>query len=585
MRPGESVSAGSAHLRDLRLVVYGRKWSGRTYTANALLGREHFLLRAFTENREGVGVVAGRWRVHVVLSPGWWKPFLPNETMELSKLEMIRGAAPGGPGAEGPHALLLVIDIDTPLDEKSAQAAEKHLELLGGSSSEGAEAVWRHTIVVLNEGIRWEERGADPSAQEHLRSRFLARIVRRCGGRYHLLNTAVSHPGQVLRLLEKVEGLVEVNGGGAFRLDAALATATERRLREVREAAAARRANDATKTDLLREMYKDHQLSEVRLLLLGWSLSGKTTVADTILGGPDPDAGWKGSTRASEERRGRVGRWAVQVVDTPGWWRFGSSEDTPEAVRQEIVKGVWLAGPPGPQAVVLVVCACIAFTAAHLRAIREHMAFLGADVWRHTVVLFNWCEANGDTRLEQFIEAEGRPLRWLLRRCGNRYHAFNMSAVPDMRGQVAGLLERVEWMAAGNSVLQVHPVDPWEEEEEEGEEWEGVVIETLPRGVPLMELFSQVCRKREQEFLESIRRVLETPRRASSIAGPPDLSEEEMESNERRVREWLNGSNEDEDEEDPMAVMDCHEGQSPISPTMRRLRIRKQQQQQRQSPG
>jgi len=44
------------------------------------------------------------------------------------------------------------------------------------------------------------------------------------------------------------------------------------------------------------------------------------------------------------------------------------------------------------------------------------------------------------------------------------------------------------------------------------------------------------------------------------------VSEEEMESNERRVHEWLNGSNEDEDEEDPITAMDCHEGQSPISP-------------------
>ena len=85
-----------------------------------------------------------------------------------------------------------------------------------------------------------------------------------------------------------------------------------------------------------------------------------------------------------------------------------------------------------------------------------------------------------------------------------------------MRGQVEGLLETVEWMAAGNGVLQVHT-----EEEEEEWEGEGVVIETLPHGVPLMELFSQVCRKREEEFLESIRRILVRPKKASSIAAPP----------------------------------------------------------------
>ena len=143
------------------------------------------------------------------------------------------------------------------------------------------------------------------------------------------------------------------------------------------------------------------------------------------------------------------------------------------------------------------------------------MAFLGPDVWRHTLVLFNWCDAIGDTSLEQFIESEGRPLQWLLRRCGNRYHAVS-SVGPAVQGEVVMLLEMVEWMAAGNSVLQVHTAD-----EEEKWEGEGVVIETLPRGVPLMELFSQVCRKREKEFLESIRRILVQPKKANSIATPP----------------------------------------------------------------
>ena len=127
---------------------------------------------------------------------------------KLVKLKTIQGVAQSGP--TGTPAHLLVIDTDTPMDEKSARAAEQHMELLGG------EAVWRHAVVVLNAGI-WH--AGDPTAPEVMAPSggFLGRIVRKCGGRHHLLNTDQTHPGQVLRLLERAERMVEGNGGGGVQ--------------------------------------------------------------------------------------------------------------------------------------------------------------------------------------------------------------------------------------------------------------------------------------------------------------------------------------------------------------------------------
>ena len=234
------------------MVVYGRKWSGKTFAANRILGEEIFHLSESINNRVGMAEVAGRWRVQLVLTPGWWKPFLPNETMELVKLKMIQGVAQCGPA--GPHALLLVIDTDTQMDEKSVQATEKHLELLG------REEVWKYAIVVLNAGI-WHD--GDPTAPEYISQSggFLGQIVRKCGGRFHLLNMDKTHPKQVLRLLEKVERMLDDNGGEAFRVDAALALSTETRLREVMEKVALRQATVPAKRELLREMYKGVFLS------------------------------------------------------------------------------------------------------------------------------------------------------------------------------------------------------------------------------------------------------------------------------------------------------------------------------------
>eukprot|EP00064_Thunnus_orientalis_P007218 superscaffoldBa00000789_g7238 len=152
----------------------------------------------------------------------------------------------------------------------------------------------------------------------------------------------------------------------------------------------------------------------------------------------------------------------VQLVDTPGWSRFSSLKDTPEKVKQEITKGVSLC-TPGPHAIILVVSTAVAFTKAHLRSIREHMSLL--DVWRHTLVLFSWCDSIGETTVEQSIESGGRTLQLLVRKCNNRYHSFNIKA--DDPAQVTRLLEKIKWKVAENSILCLNAseTDNWEEEE------------------------------------------------------------------------------------------------------------------------
>lgn len=92
------------------------------------------------------GEVAGRWRVTVVKTPGWWKTLNPIETRELTKMGIIHSVSLCAPG---PHALLLVIDMDDILEKKSGRVIEEHLELLGND-------VWNHTIVLLNYGI-WQD--------------------------------------------------------------------------------------------------------------------------------------------------------------------------------------------------------------------------------------------------------------------------------------------------------------------------------------------------------------------------------------------------------------------------------------------
>lgn len=75
----------------------------------------------------------------------------------------------------------------------------------------------------------------------------------------------------------------------------------------------------------------------------------------------------------------------------------------------------------------------------------------GERVWRHTIVLFTAGDMLGDTSVEEHIEAEGEPLRWLVEKCGNRYHVLSWSDEKDT--SIVDLLRKVDEMVPQNSVF------------------------------------------------------------------------------------------------------------------------------------
>ncbi|KAM9826922.1 GTPase IMAP family member 4 [Neosynchiropus ocellatus] len=187
-----------SHLPEIRLVVMGWRWPGKSLTGNTIIGREEFRLERAAEfcvTRQAE--VLGR-QVTVVDTPGW---FSSQDTPQSYKQEIIRGATLCPPG---PHAFLLVIPVGMFTDVDRARI-EEHVSLFG-------ERVWQHTIVVFT----WAEVLRKISIERYIRreGKDLQWVLEKCKRRYFVINNCIfGENPQVGPLFKRVEKMVAEEGG------------------------------------------------------------------------------------------------------------------------------------------------------------------------------------------------------------------------------------------------------------------------------------------------------------------------------------------------------------------------------------
>ncbi|KAM4627961.1 GTPase IMAP family member 8-like [Polymixia lowei] len=419
----------------LVLLLLGGRQTGKSSVGDTILGRRVFqTTKGTASSSKEKGSVFGR-QVTIVDTPGWPSWLSSPDTISQ---ELSRGLALCRPE---PHAILLVVSTTSTFSQDEWKAMEVHLRLL-------QTPIWQRAIVLFTHG---DKLGHLP-IQEHIRrqGRSLQWLVERCGNRYHVVASQSRAPaGQVKELLEKIDKMVEANMRPR-EIQQRMYTQIRKDVRKEEERKVQIEMSvmqDGMRrqvwmasgpTYLPRGFLTDPAASkpDLGLILLGRRKSGKSSVGNIILGRGQFQSGRKTVTCAVGHRR--MSGLSVTVVDTPGWSLFGLAQ--PEQVRLEIGRSPSLC-PPRSKVTFLLAIPVDSFRERDRKAVEKYLSVLGDGVWRNTVVLFTYgCELRGKT-IKKHIEEKGRPLQWLVERCGHMHYIFDKNTDQT---EVSRVLEMVE---------------------------------------------------------------------------------------------------------------------------------------------